>query len=156
MKPTALVAVFVLSAVLTGCGDGNDGESDSEDEGASETVETVPPDQAAVVDALVASFFDPSCDLLTEDYLLEKALLSDTAEEACDEHMRSWVEPQYDADDVLVTDVEIVGDVATAEVGSEFVNITTTYELTRVDGDWLVSCDEYVCDDVEPDSAEVS
>ena len=155
MKRTALAAVLVLPLLLTACGD--DGGDASEDDSPSDTL---PPEEAEVRDALVASFFDPSCELLTEDYLLEKALLSDTPEEACDEHLQSWVEPQYGEDDVLVTDIEIDGDVATAVVGSELVNITTTYELRRVDGNWLVSCDDFSCDRLdEPTgspSAEVS
>jgi hypothetical protein len=146
-----LVPALVLPLLLAACGDSD--EDPQESDAASETL---PPDEAAVRDALVASFFDPSCDLLTEEYLLEKALLSDTAEEACDEHMQSWVEPQYDEDDVLITDIEIDGDIATAVVGSEIADITTTYELMQVDGAWLVSCDVFNCDHLDEASPEVS
>ena len=117
---------------------------------------TLPPDEAAVKETLVASLFDPDCDLLTDEYLLEIALLSDTVEDACDEHMQSWVEPQYDEDDVLITDIQIDGDVATAVVGSEIADITTTYELMQVDGAWLVSCDDFNCDHLDEASPEVS
>ncbi|MDF2732630.1 MAG: hypothetical protein K0S92_1263 [Desertimonas sp.] len=153
MKRTVTVAVLVLPLLLTACGD--DGDDDSGD-GTADESETMRPEQAAVRDALVASFFDPSCDLLTEEYLLAKALLSDSPEEACDEHMQSWVEPQYDEDDVLITDIEIDGDVATAVVGSEIADITTTYELMQVDGAWLVSCDDFNCDHLDEASPEVS
>ncbi|MDZ5620116.1 hypothetical protein [Nocardioides bizhenqiangii] len=152
MTRKLIASVLVLPFFLTACGDGDDEESDS----SAEESETLPADQAAVRDALVASFFDPSCDLVTEEYLLEKALLSDTPEEACDEHMQSWVEPQYDEDDVLVSDITITGDVATAVVGSDVTNITTVYELMLVDGTWKVSCDDFTCDHLEQPSAEVS
>jgi hypothetical protein len=152
MKRTALAAVFVLPVLLTACGD--DGDDDST--GSDNASPTGTPEEEAVKAALVKSFFDPSCELLTEEYLLEKAILSDTAEEACDEHMQSWIEPQYGEDDVLVSDIVIDGDVATAVVGSEFVNITTTYELMLVDGSWLVSCDDFNCDHLDEPSAEVS
>lgn len=143
-------AVLILPLLLlAACGD--DSDDSSEDDSPAETL---PTDEAEVRDALVASFFDPSCDLLTEEYLLEKAILSDTPEEACNEHMQAWVEPQYTEDDVQVSDIEIDGDVATAVVGSEIADITTTYELTQVDGAWLVSCDDFNCD-LYP-SAEVS
>lgn len=151
MTRRLLVPALVLPLLLTACGDSD--EDPQESDAASEAL---PPDEAAIRDALVASFFDPSCDLLTEEYLLEKALLSDTAEEACDEHMQSWVEPQYDEDDVLITDIEIDGDVATAVVGSEIADITTTYELMQVDGAWLVSCDDFNCDHLDEASPEVS
>ena len=154
MKRTILTTALLVPFLLAGCGDdGGDREDTADDQ---HPAESLPPEEAAVRDALVASFFDPSCDLLTEEYLLEKALLSDTAEEACEEHVQSWIEPQYDEDDVLVSDITIDGDVATAVVGSEITNITTTYELQQVDGAWLVSCDDFACDHLDEPSAEVS
>jgi hypothetical protein len=151
MKRAILAVALVIPSLLAGCGDDNEDSGDDEQSAA----ESLPPEEAAVRDALVASFFDPSCDLLTEEYLLEKAFLSETADEACEEHMQSWVEPQYDEDDVLVSDITIDGDVATADVGSEYINIETTYELMKVDGSWLISCDDFTCDHLDP-SAEVS
>jgi hypothetical protein len=154
MKRTALVAVLVLPLLLAACGDDSeDSEDDSKDDSPSQTL---PPEEAEVREALVASFFDPSCDLLTDDYLLEKAFLADTVDEACTEHMQSWVEPQYGEDDVLVSDIQISGDVATAVVGSDVVNITTTYELTRMEGTWLISCDDFSCDRLDETSEEPS
>ena len=58
--------------------------------------------------------------------------------------------------DVVIMDIEIDGDVATAVVGSEIADITTTYELMLVDGAWLVSCDEFNCDHLDGASPEVS
>jgi hypothetical protein len=153
MTRKLLAASLVVPLLLTACG-GDDSDEDSKDEESSS--ETLPPEEAAVKDALVASFFDSSCDLLTDEYLLEKALLSDTREEACEEHMQSWIEPQYGEDDVLVSDIEINGDVATAVVGSEYINVTTVYELQQVDGTWLVSCDDFTCDRLEEPSEEPS
>ena len=53
---TVTVAVLVLPLLLTACGD--EGDDDSGDGSADES-ETLPPEQAEVRDALVASFFDP-------------------------------------------------------------------------------------------------
>ncbi len=147
-------AVLVLPWLLTGCGDDSDDDS-AKDDGNGAT-EGPAPEEAAVEDALVASLLDPDCGLVTDDYLLATALFSETVEEACEERVNGWIEPQYDADDVVVSDIVIAGDVATALVGSEYTNITTTYELMLVDGDWLVSCDEYNCDHLDEPSAEVS
>ncbi|WP_183092966.1 hypothetical protein [Nocardioides stalactiti] len=160
---TRVLALVLLSFLLAACGDDGgdqgDGGADKDDDASAES--TLTPDQTAVQDALVASFFDPSCALLTDDYLLEKAFAADTVEEACEEHMSFWSQPQYDEDDVLVSDIVVEGDVATAVVGSAYVNIETTYELQRVDGAWLVSCEDFSCDRLDaPDddtpSAEVS
>ena len=161
-KRTALAALFVLPLLLTACGDGDDDKGNDDAEG-DDSAESLSPEEAAVKDALVASFFDNSCDLLTEDYLVNKALLAETSEEACEEYQRYWAEPAYDEDDVIVTEIEIDGDVATAVVGSEYINITTTYELMNVDGSWLISCEDFTCDHLdeptdstEEPSAEVS
>ena len=161
MTRKILAAALVLPLFLTACGgDDEDSDDDTRADGGDDSAESLPPEEAAVRDALVASFFDPSCELLTDEYLVEKALLSETPEEACDEHMTSWFEPAYGEEDVLVSDIAISGDVATAVVGSEYVNIETTYELQNVDGTWLVSCDDFTCDRLdeptEDPSAEVS
>ena len=149
-----------IAGLLAACGDGDEGGSDEGRTQSAAEGEILSSEEEAVKDALVASFFDPSCELLTDDYLLEKALLSETAEEACDEHTSSWSEPAYGEEDVLVSDITIEGDVATAVVGSEYVNIETTYELQKVDGTWLVSCEDFTCDRLdettEEPSAEVS
>jgi hypothetical protein len=157
-KRTAVAVLLALPLLLTACSgddDGDDGDTGTDDSAS----ETLSPDEAAVKDALVAAFFDDSCDLLTEDYLVDKALLAETPEEACEEYQRYWVEPAYDEDDVIVTEIEVDGDVATAVVGSEYINITTKYELMKVDGSWLISCEDFTCDHLdEPEepSAEVS
>ncbi len=158
MKRTALALAVFVPLLLTACGDDGDDSGDGGDSGKDDgSSEGLPPEEAAVKDALVASFFDNSCALLTEDYLVNKALLAETPEAACEEYQRYWAEPAYDEDDVLVSDIQINGDVATAVVGSEYINIETTYELMNVDGKWLVSCEDFTCDhlDEEP-SAEVS
>lgn len=155
MKRTALAALFVWPLLLTACGDGGD-DSDKDDSGDDTSEESLPPEEAAIKEALVAAFFSDSCDLLTEDYLVDKALLAETPEKACEEYQRYWVEPAYDEDEVLVSDIEVNGDVATAVVGSEYINIETTYELMKVDGTWLISCEDFTCDHLDEPSAEVS
>lgn len=153
MKRTGLATMLVL-LVLTGCSD-DDGSSSADDEPSA--TEGLSADEAAIRETLVASQLDPDCDLLTDEYLLDLALFgATTPEEACEERLEFWQEPQYDEEDILITDIEVTGDTATAEVGSEYVNITTTYALKRVDGEWRVHCDEITCDDSLVPSPEVS
>jgi hypothetical protein len=151
MKRTIPAVLVVLPLLLAGCDDGDKGSSADGDDSAS-----LSPDEQAITDVLVESLLDPDCSLLTEDYLVEISLFDDvTPEEACEQREQTWIEPQYDEDDVVVSDITITGDTATAVIGSDYTNITTTYELMRVDGSWKVSCDDFNCDDLEP-SAEVS
>ena len=147
MTRKILAALLVLLPLLLAACGGDDKDASSKDDDSSST-NGLTGDAAAVNDALVKSLLDPDCSLLTDDYLLELALFAETVEDACTERMNNWVEPQFDEDDILITDIAIDGDVATAVVGSELVNITTTYELTLVDGTWLVSCDDFTCDDL--------
>lgn len=163
MTRSTLAALLVLPLLLTACSDDESGDSGGGSGGDDTPSVSLSPEESAIKEALVATFFDPSCELLTEDYLVEKALLGDTPEEACEEYQQYWVEPAYGEEDVLVSDIRIDGDVATAVVGSEYINIETTYELTNVDGTWLVSCEDFTCDyldepsgTTEDPSAEVS
>lgn len=155
-----LAAMLLVPLLLAGCGDGSDGGdgggSSSEDDESSANA-GLSEDEAAVRETLVASLLDPDCDLLTDEYLLDLTLFdATTVEEACEERQEFWQEPGYDEDDILITDIEVTGDTATAEVGSEHVNITTTYALKLVDGEWKVNCDEITCDDSMVPSPEVS
>jgi hypothetical protein len=160
MKRTTLTAgVLVLPLLLAACGgdDNNDNGSPANDAESSSSP-SLTADQAAVKDALVASLLDPDCDLLTDDYLIKLSVFGDAAtpEEACDQRKQGWIEPQFSEDDIIVSHIEVAGDVATAVVGSDLVNITTTYQLMLVDGSWRVSCDDFTCDDLVPESPEVS
>ena len=153
-----LLAALLVPLLLTGCGDdeGGGGRDPSKDDDDAATA-GLSADEAAVHEALVKAQLDPDCDLLTEEYLLEMSVLgAETPEEACEERLNIWQEPQYDEDDILVSDIVVNGDVATAVIGSEYVDITTTYELRRVDGEWKVSCDDFNCDHLDEPSAEVS
>lgn len=155
MKPALVAAALALPLLLGGCG----GDKDSSGAGSDEPTpsSTLTDEQQAVKDALVRSLLDPSCDLLTEDYLVRMSLFDDTTvDEACEQRQNTWVEPQFDEDDIIVSNIQVDGDTATAVVGSEYINITTTYQLTDVDGTWLVSCDDFTCDELEEQSPEVS
>lgn len=154
MKHTLVAVAVLVPLLLTACGDGGDDDESRDDDPTTSAGGT--PEEQAITETLVQSLLDPRCDLLTEEYLLEISLFgAETVDEACEERMNGWVEPQYDEDDIVVSGIEVTGDTATAVIGDNFSNITTVYELTLFDGDWKVSCDEFNCDDLEP-SPEVS
>lgn len=158
MKPALVAAALVLPLVLGGCGGDNDsGDAGSADTPATSASPTLDTDQQSVRDALVKSLLDPDCALLTEDYLVKLSVFGDASpDEACQQRQATWVEPQFGEDDIIVSDIQVHGDTATAVVGSDLINITTTYQLTLVDGKWLVSCDDFTCDDLDAPSSEVS
>lgn len=149
MRRGFITAALLVPLLLTGCGDdGDDDDRDTTSEGGSG--EPAPDtDEAAIEETMVAFLLEPRCDLATDEYLVELAFIDDvTPEEACEQWTDGFIDPVYDEDDILLTNLEIDDDVATIEVGSEYVNITTLYELTRVDGTWLLSGDEYNSDDL--------
>ena len=137
-----LAAVLAVPLLLTGCGD--DEPSDGSDQPAEETTAAPSGDEAAIQDTITAFILEPRCDLATDDYLVVLSLdETKTPEEACEQWESLFIEPSYDADDIVYSNLEITGDTATIEVGSEYINITTLYQLTRVNGTWLVSGDDF-------------
>jgi hypothetical protein len=154
MKRTVLALSLLVPLLLTACGGGDsDDGDDATPAGSTSASSTLGTDQQAVRDALVKSLLDPDCALLTDDYLVKLSLFGDaTPDEACQQRQQGWVKPQFGEDDIIVSNIQVNGDTATAVVGSEYINITTTYRLSLVDGKWLVSCDDFTCDDLEAQS----
>ena len=139
-----LAAALALPVLLGGCGDDSAGGGDAP---AEETEGGPSGDEAEVQETLTAFLLEPRCDLATDDYLIELSLDDTmTPAEACDQWESFFVEPSYGADDIVYSDFTSTGDTATIAVGSEYVNLSTLYELTLVDGSWLVSGDEFNSD----------
>lgn len=156
MKRTSpAAAVLLIPLLLASCSDdGDDGDGGGDQPSPTESLTS---DQAAVKETLVESLLDPRCDLLTDDYLVKLSLFGDaTPEEACAQRQQAWVEPVFDEEDIIVSDIQVDGSTATAVVGSDYVNVTTTYQLTLVGDEWKVSCDDFTCDDLEPGTATPS
>lgn len=102
-------------------------------------------DEAAIDETLKEFLVSGDCDLTTDDYLREIAILAGegaSRDELCASWEKTFSEPLYTKDDVLLTELEGSDGVATVEVGSEFApDVTILYELSQVDGAWLVSGD---------------
>lgn len=118
-----------------------DGSDGSESPAGDLTAE----DEAAIDETLKEFLVTGDCDLTTEDYLREIAILASegaTRDELCSSWETTFSEPLYTKDDVLLTELEGTDGVATVQVGSEVApDVTILYELSRVDGAWLVSGD---------------
>ena len=130
MKRAVLLLVAALAALAVGCG-GDDGDStaDADD------------DQAAVESTINTWLFEGDCDVMTDKFLQAQTFESDP-DKACDLFETAFQEPQYTEDDVEITDVQVTGDKATAVVGGGGSDITSTYTLVRVDGEWKIDAAE--------------
>ncbi|GAA3835492.1 hypothetical protein [Nocardioides panacisoli] len=164
MRFRLVLAAAVAPFLLAACGGSDDNGADdssspttssaatSTSTDATEPSESTSPaapadDETAIEQTLTDFLLAPRCDLATDDYLIQRSLFGDAnAKKACQELEDTFVQPQFTADDILYTNLEITGDTATVEVGSKLINITTKYQLTKVDGTWLVSGDEYNSD----------
>lgn len=121
--------------------DGTDGTDGTAGAGGDLTAE----DEAAIDEALKEFLVSGDCDLTTEDYLREIAILAPegaSRDELCASWEQTFSEPLFTEDDVLLTELEGSDGVATVLVGSEIApDVTILYELSQVDGAWLVSGD---------------
>lgn len=137
-----IATALALPLLLTGCGD--DESSGGSDAPAEETSAAPTGDEAAIQETMTAFILEPRCDLATDAYLVQLSLDDEkTPAEACEQWESLFIEPAYDADDIVYSNLEITGDTATIEVGSDYINITTLYQLTKVDDTWLVSGDDF-------------
>ncbi|HWJ10055.1 MAG TPA: hypothetical protein VNS46_11795 [Nocardioides sp.] len=156
-----LLAALVLPLALTACSDDDpSGEADDSPTSAGDgptaggsttggadgsAGELSAADEAAIDETLKEFLVSGDCDLTTEDYLREIAILAGadaSRDELCSSWEQTFSEPLYTKDDVLLTELEGADGVATVLVGSEFApDVTILYELSEVDGTWLVSGD---------------
>ena len=155
-----LIAALVLPFALTACGNDDkpaataDPTSTSPSTSPSTEVEVVagdldPAAQAEISTTIREFLVTGDCDLATTEYLRSIALFADEStprEEACSSWESVFSKPLFTQDDVQLTELQGEDGVATVKVGSKLANITTLYQLTEVDGTWLVSGDEFNTD----------
>ncbi len=119
---TILVGVTVL---LSACG-GDDGVSTEASGEEGEVEETIK-----------LWLTEGGCERMTDEFL-ESQTFNDDPEEACETFEANFAAPSYSADDVVVSDIQIDGEEATATVGDEASDIESTYTLTNESGEWQI------------------
>lgn len=155
------LAALVLPLVLAGCG--NDDRSGADDADDAPTTATTAAttgdtgsggisaaDRTAIEETVREFLVTGDCDLATVEYLRDISLFAEddaTREEACTAWEKVYSKPLFTKEDVLLTDLTASDGVATVKVGSEIApKLTTLYQVTLVEGAWLVSGDEYNTD----------
>lgn len=155
----ALHAVAAVTALLVaGCGGADDiaGQPSASPDETTQTGPASPPpepsatdtsrsttgaapadDVAAIENVLITWDLEGGCQYMTDGFLEDLTFTSDR-EEACTAFEQSFIEKQYTADDLVITDVKVSGDKATADFGSTIASVTLTYKLVREGGSWKI------------------
>lgn len=134
MSWRAGIVAVALAVLVAGCGD--DSSSTTAASGAGTTA-AVSDDTAAVETTIRTWVLEGDCDLMTDKFL-EAQTFESNPKRACGLFESLFEAPQYSAEDIEISDVEIDGDRATAVVGGGATDITITYKLVREDGVWKI------------------
>ena len=122
---TACAAAFGWLIALAGCGG---------DEGESSAAGT---DEEAITETIRGWLTEGGCERMTDKFLEAQTFIDDP-EQACETFEAGFTAPSYSADDVVVSEIEVQGDRATATVGDANTDITSEYTLVREDGQWKI------------------
>lgn len=95
-------------------------------------------DQAAIEDTIKTWLTEGGCENMTASFLEDQTFIDDPGR-ACDRFNQLFTEPQFDRDDIVVTDIRVTGADATAIVGDDGIsNIESTYMMRNEDGRWKI------------------
>jgi hypothetical protein len=159
-----IATALVLAFGLVGCADSQDVTNDDTEDvsqeqttpseegtnpGEEETTpgeeETTPADEPAgddeelIRETLLTWDFEGDCNLVTDKFLEDYTFISGDREQACQYVEKTFVEKLYSEDDVIIDNVQVDGDTATADFGSTIApDLTITYTLVRQDGVWVI------------------
>ena len=159
----ALAATLSLVLALAGCADSEETIDPSvtespatatptDPEGAEATEPTGDPERTGapedtgddgsdaemIEQTLIAWDLEGGCEHMTDNLLELQTFLTDR-EKACAAWEELFVDKAYGPEDIVISDVVVKGDKATAEFGSEIApDFTVTYSLVKVDGAWLI------------------
>jgi hypothetical protein len=137
-----LLAVFVLA--LAGCGgDDEDGGNGCGGDQA-QTTETqpaqtgsAPEDEQAIKDAVLGYLIEGDCDTMTDKFV-EDQTFQDNRREGCEQFEQLHEKPQYDAEDVNITDIRVEGTRASATIGDDVSNVEADYKLVKEGDTWRI------------------
>lgn len=137
MRRIVTLTLVVVLSMLAACGDDDDTVA-TPDATAPTTGAAGADDESAIQDAIVSYLVDGNCDAMTDQFLEDQSFVTDGREEACAAFEDLFTPPAYTAEDIVISDVEIDGDKASATVGDNFSNVTSDYKLLNVDGQWQI------------------
>ncbi len=124
-----------LAVVVAGCGDDSSSSTTAVADGATTTVAD---DETAAVETAIRTWvLEGDCDLMTDKFL-EAQTFESNPKRACKLFESLFEAPQYSAEDIEISDVEIEGERASAVVGGGATDITITYKLVNEDGQWKI------------------
>jgi hypothetical protein len=75
---------------------------------------------------------------MTDKFLEAQAFIGETRQERCDFLKKTYTPVRYSKDDVKFRKVTVKGTTATAVIGSDISNITTTYKLVKTGDGWRI------------------
>jgi hypothetical protein len=114
-------------------------ETPSREDGTTPADEPAADDEELIRETLLAWDFEGDCDVVTDKFLEEHAFITDDRERACQFVEDSFVEKAYTEDDIIIDNIRVDGDTATADFGSTIApDLTITYSLVKQDGMWLI------------------
>ncbi len=116
---------------------GDSGATDEDENAGSEPSSLTSDDEAAIEDTIKTWLTEGGCDLMTDKFLESQTFQDDPAE-ACDTFEQNFSEPLYEADDIIVSEIEGDGEKATALVGDNVSNVESEYKLVNEDGQWQI------------------
>jgi len=149
------VSGAALALLVAGCGD-DDKSSDKDapakapaqqqSTASQPPAETAPADDPAVdaggedaVKQVILDYtFKGDCDTMTDKFLETQAFIGETRKERCDYFEKTFSKPQYKESDVKFRKVEINGDKASVEIGSDIANVETEYTMVAEGGQWRI------------------
>jgi hypothetical protein len=122
---TTLLAIAMSALVLAGCGGGDDKPDNS-------------PEGQVKATLLNWTFKQDKCPYMTDKFLEAQAFIGETRQERCDFLKKTYTPVRYSKDDVKFRKVTVNGTTATAVIGSDISNITTTYKLVKTGDGWRI------------------
>ncbi len=136
MRRRVAILAVALAVLAAGCGDGSSSSSTTATADAGTTAAVS--DETAAIEATIRTWvLEGDCDLMTDKFL-EAQTFESNPKRACKLFESLFEAPQYGAEDIEISEVEIDGDRASAVVGDAGAGVTITYKLVLDDGQWKI------------------
>ena len=126
--PRTALALVLLAFALAGCG----GDDNGGNGGGGRS-----PDEQAIREAVIGFLIQGDCDTMTDKFVEAQTFQDDRAQ-GCEQFESGFQEPQYDADDVEITNIRVEGTRASATIGDDFSNVEAEYRFVKQGDRWRI------------------